>query len=166
MTETISSAENAKNSEQNELSGKEIQMLAIFEGRWQITGHNFPVTLNGLETDVYGEDEYSWLPGNFFLMDKWQHLTKSSSHIGISILGFDEEEQKLFSRNFDNLGFERRYFLMYDGNSWKFDGPQERSVRVYSMDKLSYTEHWEMKDGNGAWMPLCVMNGKKMSKVK
>ena len=73
------------------------------------------------------------------------HLIDNGEHQGISILGFDEEAKKLFTKSFDNLGFERKYTLENENNKWKFSGDKERATREFSNDGKSYTEHWEIK---------------------
>ncbi len=141
---------------------KELQRLEIVAGKWKIEGKNFPIAPEGGETPVHGEDNYVWLSGNFYLVNNWQHLFDAGGHIGLSILGFDNEEKKLFTKNFDNLGSETKYILENENNKWKFIGDKERATREYSSDGKSYTEHWEMKNGEGQWTPLCVMNGTKL----
>ncbi len=141
----------------------ELQSLTGFVGSWKIEGKNFPAAPEEPEAPVYGEDTYEWLPGNFYMVNQWQHLFKEGGHIGISILGYDEIERKLFTRGFDNLGFERKYFLLFENKTMTFIGDKERATREVSSDGKSYVERWEIRSGTNEWVPLCVMNGMKVS---
>jgi hypothetical protein len=89
----------------------ELKQLVVFQGKWKIEGKNFPALPEGPSIPVWGEDNYQWLEGNYFLIDTWQHLVEGGGHKGLSVMGFDAKAQKLFTRNLDNLGFERMYWL-------------------------------------------------------
>ena len=138
-----------------------IKQLNIFLGKWRIEGKNLPVPPNNVENEVSGEDNYAWLEGQFFIIDNWQHLAKGSDHIGITILGYDIESQEFFTRNFDNLGFERRYVLQQQDNLWNFIGSNERATRRFDNQGKTYEEHWEIFVDN-KWIPLCIMRGTKI----
>lgn len=136
--------------------------LEIFTGTWKVTGKNFTVAPGRQEAPLHGEDEYRWMDGHFFITDTWKHLSKGNDHTGFSVLGYDQEKKQFFIRNFDNLGFERRYVLHREGNTWKFTGSNERAVRQFNHDRNAYTEQWEMFNGE-SWIPLCEMMGSKIS---
>src|SRR5712691_10896825 len=125
---------------------KELQCLRIFIGKWRVFGKNFSVVPGGGETTVHGEDNYAWLAGNFYVIGSWQHLFLEGGHIGLAVMGFDEEEKKLFTRKFDNLGYERRYTLEIEGNTWKYIGDKERATRIFMNEGTAYAENWEMKN--------------------
>jgi hypothetical protein len=105
-----------------------LKQLEAFAGKWRIEGKNFPVPPGNGETPVHGEDNYEWLNGKFYLIDNWKHMFDVNGHQGVSILGFDSGEKKLFTRNFDNIGFDRRYILENDNNKWKIIGDKERAT--------------------------------------
>ena len=147
---------------QSKTPAPELQSFKGFVGSWKIEGKNFPAAPEEPETPVHGEDTYEWLPGNFYLVNRWQHLFKEGGHIGIGILGYDEAEKKLFTRGFDNLGFERKYFLAFENNTLTFSGDKERATRAFSDDGKSYVERWEIRTDTNEWVPLCVMNGTKV----
>ena len=150
-----------KNNQQIKAPALELKQLEIFKGKWKIDGKNFPIAPSGGEAPIHGEDNYTWLKGNFYLVNNWKHLFDDGGHQGISILGFDDELSKLFTKNFDNFGIERKYILENENGKWKFNGDKERATREFSKDGKSYIEHWEMKNNEGKWTPLCLMNGTK-----
>lgn len=139
-----------------------LKQLEIFAGKWKIEGKNFPDAPTSGATPVQGEDSYEWLEGNFYLIEKWKHQFEMGEHQGISVLGFDEVEHKLFTRNFDNIGYERKYIMEQENNKWNFIGDNERATRIFSSDGNSFTEHWEIKTAGEQWAPLCVMHGTKL----
>lgn len=143
----------------NRTPSPHLQHLRAFEGTWTIEGRNYKAAPDGADQPVHGKDHCYWLEGQFFMINDWQHLVEGGGHIGMSVLGYDEEAQRLFTRGFDNIGFDRRYFLEADGNTWTYVGDTERAVRTYDASGNSFSEHWELKDESGNWQPLCVMNG-------
>jgi len=147
---------------QGKTPARELRRLQIFVGRWKVLGKNFPAAPGAAGMMVQGEDNYAWMNGNYFVVGSWQHLFLGGGHIGLSVMGFDEQKKRLFTRNFDNQGYERTYFFEIEGNTWKYLGDQERATRIYMHEGRTFEEHWEMKDQNGQWIPLCDMNGTKI----
>jgi hypothetical protein len=145
----------------NKQPSNHLQKLSVFEGSWIIEGKNSKAAPDGSDQPVNGLDHYEWLDGNFFMINRWKHLFESGGHNGINILGFDEQEQKLFTRGFDNFGFDRKYLLEIDGRKCRFIGDKERAERIFSEDGRSYMERWELKTETGEWKELCIMNGTK-----
>lgn len=70
----------AKN--QSKTPAPALQSLMGLVGSWKIEGKNSPAAPEEPETPVHGEDTYEWLPGNFYLVNRWQHLFKEG---GISV---------------------------------------------------------------------------------
>lgn len=155
--------ENVALQEKTQTHREKLEALKIFIGKWKIGGNNFSSVQDDAGTPVNGEDHYEWIEGNFFIIGRWQHLTGGKGdHLGVSILGYDTEAEQYFTRNFDNLGFEREYILTPDGNTWKFSGEKERAIRKFSNDGNAYNEHWEVRSTQGRWIPLCIMSARKI----
>ncbi|MES2777325.1 MAG: DUF1579 family protein [Bacteroidota bacterium] len=139
-----------------------VKQLAIYIGNWSIEGTNFSTDPEQPETAVTGENKTEWMTGDFFIIDHWRHIAGDGGHIGISILGYDADAQQLYTRNFDNLGFERKYMIESDNFTWKLTGGTERATRVFSTDGQTFEERWEVLGADQTWKPLCIMHGKKM----
>jgi len=86
-----------------------LQHLNMFTGKWEVSGRNSKHAPSSLGSSIEGEEHYEWMPGKYFLINKWKHGFAEGNHSGISILGFDEKTAELYCHSFDNGGFERRY---------------------------------------------------------
>lgn len=150
-------------SQEHSVPAEQMGYLYAFEGRWRVEGKNFPVGPDRLLADVRGEESYEWLPGKFFMKGAWSHRFDGGCHEGMSIIQFLENRQRLASRNFDNLGFEKTYLLERYDTIWKFLGDAQRAVRIFGADGDSFEEIWEVRGENGEWQRLCQRYGKRIT---
>lgn len=138
-----------------------LKMLQPFIGNWHVEGQNFESAPHAPNAPVSGREMYEWLPGNFYMIGRWDHLFDGNGHKGIAILGCDTNNDQLFTRNFDNLGYERKYELTLNSNTWTYNGAAERATREFSEDEKSFTERWEILN-DGQWEALCELKGVKI----
>jgi hypothetical protein len=136
--------------------------LAAFIGRWSVTGRNAEAAPDAPNSPISGENSFEWLPGQFFVVARFRHDHASGTHAGASILGVDEESGALFARNFDNLGYERKYSVSIENGVWRFVGRFERAALVFGQDGLSYEERWEISKDGVQFAPLCEMRAAKL----
>ncbi len=94
------------------------------------------------------------MEGGNFLKADWKYKSNENEHIGISILGTDNDSQKLKMHNFDNTGFQRQYELNIEDNLWEVIGEMERASIFFDKKESSYNEKWEIKK-DGRWQLLC-----------
>jgi hypothetical protein len=139
----------------------EHRKLDVFLGRWRVsgtTGLSAPA-----ETRLSGEDSYEWLPGGFFMANRWHHhLDTGQELVGTGVLGHLPEAPMFFAQSFDSLGHERRYDLSVEGRVWSYLGPWERATLEFADDGQSFTARWEMsRDGEG-WTRLCDLKLTKL----
>lgn len=43
------------------------------------------------------DESYEWLPGNFFMLHKWNAKTGNNPFIGTEIIGYDETKKEFYS---------------------------------------------------------------------
>ena len=145
---------------------KELQQLSIFLGKWQVEGQNHEHVPHGPCNKVAGEESYEWMPGEFFLISKWDRHVGEVNHIGIGLIHYDAESGFFSADHYDNFGFNRTYLLVQDRNVWKYIGDKERATIEFNRNGNSYTENWEVSHDHGAtWKPLCSLLGRRMSNL-
>lgn len=140
----------------------ELKKLQIFAGKWIVEGQNLSGALLAPNTEIAGVQTYDWLPGNFFLVGKWDRQFDNDEHIGIGIFGYDPTTQEFNLTNYDNMGFVRDYHVSFYRNIWKFNGEKERATIIFSSDGQTYIEDWEILKDNYSWQPLCTLKSKKI----
>lgn len=140
---------------------EELKKLQVFAGKWLVEGQNLSGAPIAPNTEIAGVQTYDWLPGNFFLVGKWDRQFDVAEHIGIGMFGYDQEKQEFFLTNYDNLGFVRKYDVFSYRHIWKFTGTRERATIIFSPDGQTYIEDWEILN-NYNWQPLCTLKSKKI----
>lgn len=138
------------------------ERLAAFIGRWSVSGRNADAAPVAPNSAITGEHHFEWLPGQFFVLGRFRHDHAAGAHSGASIFGIDEESGALFARNFDNLGYERKYTLSFERGVWRFVGRFERALLVFGQDGRSYEERWELSKDGVEFVPLCEMHATKL----
>lgn len=136
--------------------------LAAFIGRWSVSGRNAAAAPEAPNSPISGENHFEWLPGQFFMLGRFRHDNDAGTHSGASILGRDPESGAMLTRNFDNLGYERKYALSFEGGVWRFTGQLERAMLVFGQDGRSYEERWELSKDGAEFVPLCEMHATKL----
>jgi hypothetical protein len=130
-------------------------------GRWKLVGENAPSMEGEAPVRVEGAEQYEWIDGGYFVLGHWGRHWDDGHHSGVSVMGFEPEQAQHFTRNFDNMGFQRAYAIAIDGRTWRFEGDLERAVYRFSADGTSFTADWEIKQ-NGEWRKLCHLDASKL----
>ena len=138
------------------------ELMSVFCGTWNISGHNAGSSPHAPDVPVTGVDRYEWMPGSFFVIGHFEHRFEEGAHEGTSIIGYDPDEQTYFADNFDNLGFHRRYRLVVRDRLWTFTGEFERAKLVFDEDGNEFTQTWEISSDGRDFRPLCELRGSKV----
>ena len=128
--------------------------LNAFVGTWNVTGKNAEGAQTAAGALVTGEESYDWLPGEYFLIYRWQRRFEGNEHIGIGIIGFDMARQEYWAQFFDNLGYSRTYDVEIHGRELKYSGAWERARLLVHDDGDTMSISWE-RSVDGVWLPLC-----------
>jgi ketosteroid isomerase-like protein len=124
--------------------------LGPLVGQWQVTGRT-------PESRVRGEESYAWLPGGFFLNYRWDRRVGEQRHEGTGIIGLDQASSGYSARFFDNQGFSRLYEVRAERGLISFYGERERATLLVNAAGIEI--HWEHLREDGAWGPLCDLEG-------
>lgn len=134
--------------------------IAILEGVWNVEGENL-TTGDKPHTPVTGTQVVKKMEGYNFLESRWDYDFQTNMHVGISIIGSDNDNPEPRVHSFDNLGYHREYQLEIDGSTWKYLGDAERATIEFKDSGNVYEEYWEMKKGE-EWLPLCRRTGTRI----
>jgi hypothetical protein len=136
--------------------------LESLVGSWKIRGHNRSNVPGTPDSEVKGEESYEWIPGNFFLLYRWDRRFNEGSHKGIGLIGYDDKTQKYFMNSADSMGFARVYDLEFEDHAWKITGPWERAMIKIGTGGQLMKIHWEFTQDGKKCQPLCDLLGQRM----
>lgn len=146
---------------ENKQISEELEQLMVFKGTWKVQGKNLSGAPSFANEPMNGTQKVEML-GSKFLVANWNYkFNKNNEHIGVSIIGKDNDSSKPKIHLFDNGASFRDYELNIDGNLWNIKGETERSTMEFAKDGKTYKELWEIKK-DGKWEPLCDRNGTKV----
>jgi hypothetical protein len=130
--------------------------LAPFVGEWKILAafeHMQPA-------DVGGRVNFEWLPGERFLIERWEVAVPEAPD-GIAIVGPDpRSEGNYLQHYFDSRGVARVYKMSVEGGVWKLwrgepdFSPLDFSRRftgTFSADGKTIAGHWEICHDGTTW---------------
>ena len=141
--------------------------LEVFVGTWHCEGESFA---EGQATDDprasalpwISDETYEWLPGNFFLLHRWQAKAGSRRIEGAEVIGCDESAGGYFTRFFDNTGNHPEYRVEVEGPIWTFSEPSTRARVTVAAGGQSMRFDWEWKNDGKDWLPLCERTAVKV----
>ncbi len=143
--------------------GVEQDHLGVFLGRWHAVGVSFNAL--GSKERWVSDEEVEWLPGEFFVVQRWDAMTGPNVFKGISIIGYDAETGNYVTRSFENHGFFREYVTRVDGNLWTFTGDTERARVEFADDGDTQRIVWEQRPEGETWLPLCDRKAVRVSQL-
>lgn len=138
-----------------------LKELEVFVGNWDVNGKNLITAPLAPDEHIKGTESYEWMDGNFYLECRWNRDFGKYSHIGLGVIGYDEEKKTFVTYNFDNLGYTRMYMFNHDGDTWKMNGEHERAMYVFSNGGNTMVIDWEVRKEGEDWKPLCHLEQTK-----
>lgn len=140
------------------------QALRRLAGRWRLEGHlgegAGPAAAGAPAT---GTDHSEWLPGEVFLVNRWEHEMGGFRHAGLSVMGPQGEGEPYATRAFDNMGFARIYETRAEPGVLTLTGPWERAIVAIGEDGETLRIHWERSPDGEQWLPLCDLRGVRLT---
>lgn len=92
------------------------EYLATWLGRWVGEGE-IKAGPSGLGYKFDSVEEVEWLPGEFFLLMRWEYTTPNSDERGITVMGYDKRENAYFSHTFSSTGVANSFKGRIDGDT-------------------------------------------------
>jgi hypothetical protein len=148
------------------MKSNELNKLNVFIGSWHAEGTSYGEGQDVNNPEASGvrwvsDETYEWLPGNFFVLHKWDAKTGSSLFIGTEIIGYDETEKQFYSYFFDDSGNHPIYTGTVENNQWNFfEKDTKAKITINSDDTITF--NWEWKHDGSDWLPLCNRIAKKI----
>jgi hypothetical protein len=132
---------------------QEHDRLRVFLGQWHAEGVAYAP--RGRVEKWVSDEIYEWLPGQFFMLQRWDAIAGTSDFKGLGIINFDPATGAYMTRSYVNLGFIRDYVTRVEGNVWTFTGEKERARIEFTNDGNTQRVNWEWRPDGDLWVPLC-----------
>ena len=139
------------------MRGREHERLRIFVGRWHTEGK---ITAPGEPAArIDSQDVYEWLPGQYFVVHRWDSRIGHDTAAGIEILGVDRGTGNYCTHFFDNGGNAGSEQLTVLENTWTWLGKDvmgakwHRCISVLSHDGRTMTARHERSENGDTWSP-------------
>jgi len=133
--------------------GTEHDRLKVFLGQWHAEGVTYAPRGN---VEKWVSDEiYEWLPGQYFMLQRWDAMTGTIDFKGLGITNFDPATGNYMTRAYVNRGFIRDYVTRVEGNVWTLTSDRERARIEFADDGNTQRIKWEWKPTGEVWIPLC-----------
>jgi hypothetical protein len=137
-------------------SRESLETLKPFVGEWKMTaafGDEAPA-------DIGARVTFEWLPGERFLVERWE-VPIPEAPDGIAIIGADpESEGNYLQHYFDSRGIARVYKMSIEDGIWKLwrAGPDfspldfsQRFAGTFGDDDRTITGTWEISRDGETW---------------
>jgi hypothetical protein len=133
-----------------------IERLAVFLGEWRIAAEfkNVP------PADAGARVVFEWMPGERFLIQRWE-IPVPEAPDGIAIIGADPESEGDFLQHyFDSRGVARVYKMSLGDGVWKLwrDSPDfspldfsQRYTGTFADDGQTISGAWEICHDGKSW---------------
>jgi hypothetical protein len=132
------------------------EALAPFVGEWRILA----AFEGGPAGDIGARVVFEWLPGERFLVQRWE-IPVPEAPDGIAIIGADPEtEGNYLQHYFDSRGVARVYKMSLESGVWKLwrDEPDfsrldfsQRFTGTFSADGATIAGRWEICHDGKTW---------------
>jgi hypothetical protein len=140
--------------------GAEHEQLHVFLGKWHAEGESYATgqsTKNpraAVEKWV-SEESYEWLPGRYFVLQRWDAMVGANELKGTGIISHDPETGGFATRTYENHGFVNDYVTRVDGGIWTFDADSNRGRIEFADGGETQKIFWEWRQPGETWLPLC-----------
>jgi hypothetical protein len=138
--------------------GKEHERLSVFVGNWRTEGQTI-ASPDAPSVPILSSDIYEWLPGNFFVVHRWDSTIGDVKAAGIEIIGYDAANGNYRTHFFDNDGNAGSEELTTRDHTWTWIGKQvmgaewHRCTSVVSDDGNTMSARHERSTDGKRWSP-------------
>jgi hypothetical protein len=149
--------------------GEKHERLGVFVGNWHAEGESYAAGQKkddprGAVEKWTSDESVEWLPGKFFIAQRWDAMTGANEFKGTAIISSAPETGHYMTRSYENHGFIRDYVTRVDGSIWTFTGDTERARIEFTDGGDTQKISWEWKPGGKTWLPLCNRIAKRVVK--
>ncbi len=130
--------------------------LHVFVGNWNTEGEA-KLDPAGPALRIKGTDSYEWLPGEFFLIHRWDVRIGEEQTSGIEIIGYDDASDTYPMQSFDNQGRTDILTGSVKQGEWTYEGQSGvktiRCTLAFSDADNTITGKWEQSGDGTTWIP-------------
>jgi ketosteroid isomerase-like protein len=134
-----------------------VARLESLTGHWHVEGE-VQKSADGAAARWTSEERYDWLPGERFLVNRWDARVGEGDFQGMAVFGHDKD-RGYFARFYDNAGNAPEYRVELDDTTLRIEGEAQRAV--YELGELAMKIRWEWRDEQG-WHALCTLTARKI----
>ena len=127
--------------------------LKPLEGPWISDGHVY-FSDYGPEATWSSREQGEWLWGKRFLLHQWRAVLDGKPFEGMTVFGHSAQ-RGYFATLYDNAGNTAFYRVEIAGRVWVLAGERQRAVYRYSAAGDAIDIHWDWRNAEGLWSPLC-----------
>lgn len=136
------------------------ERLHVFIGKWHAEGESYAAgqtsqNPRGAIEKWLSDETFEWIPGQFFVLQRWDAVTGTNPFSGIAIFGWDHTNRHYMTRSYENHGHIRDYLTRVDGDVWTFIGDTERARVEFTDCGNTQNIAWEWRQPGEDWLPLC-----------
>jgi hypothetical protein len=145
------------------------ERLQVFVGKWHAEGTSYAAgqvkeNPRGATEKWHSDETFEWLPGQFFVLQRWDAMTGTNAFQGTAIINWDDASQHYLTRSYENHGFVRDYVTRVEGEIWTFTGDGERARVEFIDGGNTQAIAWEWRQPGEDWLPLCDRVAKRATK--
>ncbi len=134
------------------------QRLNVFVGTWHTEGQQCESPV-GPASEIRAVETYEWLPGEFFLVHRFEGQVGDSAAACIEIIGYDAQSQSYPTHTFYNYGLAHEWQSHERDGTWTLAGNwpmQGKSVIVRCTTAFSdagntMKSKWEQSSDGSSW---------------
>ena len=137
----------------------ELGRLGRLAGHWRVEGDAY-TDPHGAALHWKSDERYEWLPGERFLVNRWDARVGERSFRGMAVMGHDSA-RGYFAAFYDNAGNCPVYRVSVEDEVVYLDGERQRAMYKLAADGQSMQVHWDVRQAGG-WQPLCNLVAKRI----
>ena len=134
-----------------------IARLEPMAGCWHVEG-DVQSSAYGPASHWTSDERCEWLPGQRFLVNRWDARVGERDFKGMAVFGYDPQ-RGYFARFHDNAGNAPDYRVSIDGTTWTLTGEAQRAVYEFGAGTIAM--RWELRDEKG-WHPLRTLTARRV----
>jgi len=146
-----------------------LEHLNVFVGKWLTNGRQLASAV-GPAAKITGVQTYEWLPGDRFLIHRFDGLVGDDPAVGIEIIGRDAASEDYPVHTFYNDGTSTQWRLHEHSGAWVMNGQWDidghrtdvRCTIVVSEDGIANAGKWEYADASHAWHTFWEIEARKV----
>jgi hypothetical protein len=139
-------------------SGAGHQRLNVFAGTWHTEGQQCEGPI-GPAANIRAVETYEWLPGEFFLVHRFEGRVGDGEAGCIEIIGYDAQSRSYPTHTFYNNGLANEWQSHERDGSWTLAGDWQmpgksvkvRCTTVFSDAGNTMRSKWEQSSDGSSW---------------